>query len=318
MKKVSIIVPAYNCEKYIKRCLNSLVNQTYPNLEILVCNDGSKDNTLDILYEYAKRFNNIKIIDKPNGGVSSARNACLKIASGDYIGFCDSDDFVEIDMYEKLVKAIESNNYDLCAVNTDCIYPDKHVIIDSGIRNNQDNHKLLIDAYTVLWNKLYKKELLEGIFMKEGYIYEDVLFLYQIYPRVKRMGSIDETLYHYPQNDNSITYTYSDKLYNLVENMDDIIKYYRKYDLYEDYKSELEYTYVRYLFATFIKRMAKTNDWEKYNDAVALAMDKVKNVFPEYKKNKYIRMNNPKALYLRNFNKLIAKVIYHKEKNKMN
>ncbi len=318
MRKVSVIVPVYNGEKYLKRCLDSLVNQTYSMMEIIACDDGSRDGSVAILDAYALNYPQLKVIHKTNGGVSSARNAALSQASGDYIGFVDCDDYVDLTMYEKMVNKLESGNYDLVGVNTNALYPNKTLVIDSGLQENAGNKHLLIDAYAVLWNKLYKADLLKGLVMKEGYVYEDVLYLYQVYPRVNKVGRVEETLYYYPQNANSITYTYSDSLYNLVDNLDDIINYYQKHQLYQAYQEELEYTYVRYLYATFIKRMAKTGDYQKYQEAVKFVLNKVKTTFPDYKNNKYLKQKQPKALYLRTFNQLSAKLIYKKEHNKMN
>src|SRR5207253_2318057 len=107
MPNVSIIVPVYNNEKYLSECLDSLINQTLKDIEIILVNDGSNDNSLLICYEFGKIDGRIKVIDKPNGGVSSARNTGLKLASGKYVGFVDSDDWIESDMYEKMYSAAE-------------------------------------------------------------------------------------------------------------------------------------------------------------------------------------------------------------------
>jgi glycosyltransferase involved in cell wall biosynthesis len=110
MPKVSIVIPVYNVEKYLRQCLDSVVNQTLKDIEIICVNDGSTDNSLQILEEYANKDDRIKIINKDNGGLSSARNAGLEIATGVYIGFVDSDDYIEIETYNEAYK-LTSNNY---------------------------------------------------------------------------------------------------------------------------------------------------------------------------------------------------------------
>lgn len=318
MYKLSVIVPAYNAEKYLERCLNSLLDQTYSNIEIIVVNDGSKDKTKEILDEYSKKYSNILALHQENKGVSEARNNGLKMATGNYIGFLDCDDYIKPEMYEKLMSKIIQDDYDLVACDTTAVYPDKEILISSNIADNQNVSKLLIDAYAVIWNKVYKKSLIDGIYFKKDVWYEDILYLYQVYTRVQKVGSINEALHYYMQNENSITYTYNDKLYDVITNMDQIVTYYKEEGIFDKYKEELEYSYVRYLFATFIKRLAKSRNKSKYSEGTNYVIQKVREQFPNYKCNKYINQKNGKSIYLKKFNKFISWVIYFKEKNKMN
>lgn len=319
MKKISVIVPVYNREKLITRCLDSLINQTFQNLEIIVVNDGSTDNTGIIVTQYQEKYpEKIKVIHSKNGGVSSARNIGIEAATGFYIAFLDSDDYVNPKMYEKLYLKMISDDYDMVACNTVAIYPGYEKVIDSAIQDNQSNKKLMIDAYLVLWNKLYRSELIKPLRFKENVWYEDVLFLYQLYPMVKKCGRIDDACIYYIQNENSITYTYNEKLYQLVENMDDIILYYKKNNEFQKYKQELEYSYVRYLYGTFIKRLAKSKDVKKYNDGVKYCISKVNKQFPNYRKNQYLNQKNAKAFYLKHFNFWVSKIVFWREKNRMN
>ena len=112
--KISIIVPIYNVEKYLRKCIDSILNQSYDNLQIILVDDGSPDNCPKICDEYLNKDNRIQVIHKSNGGLSSARNAGIKVANGKYIAFIDSDDYIELNMIEKLVNAIEKSNADLC------------------------------------------------------------------------------------------------------------------------------------------------------------------------------------------------------------
>ena len=174
MKKViSIIIPTYNMEKYLDKCLSSLLVNGMERVEIIVVNDGSKDNTAVLLEEYNKNFpDKIIVIHQENKGVSEARNAGLNIAKGDYITFLDIDDYIKNEMYFKLMSKAIDEEFDIVACDTLAIYPDYEKKIVSSIEDNQKIEKLLIDAYSVLWNKVYKKEIIDdfrtGNFFEAG------------------------------------------------------------------------------------------------------------------------------------------------------
>jgi len=310
--KVSVIVPVYNVEKYLDKCLNSLVNQTLKDIEIIVVNDGSTDNSEKIIKKYLKKNKNIKYIKKNNSGVSEARNIGLEQATGEYIGFLDSDDWLETNAYEKMYNKAKTEDFDIVVCDTQAIFPTKNSYISSNIKNDYiKNKELMIDAYAVIWNKIYKKETIKDIeFKKNMNFCEDVEFLYMVYSKIKKVGVIHEPLHNYLQREGSLTYVYDKKLYQLIDAMDDIIEYYKKNKIYYKYKNELEYTYVRYLYATFIKRIAKTKNKKEFNKAVKISMEKVKKEFPYYKKNPYLKGIHPKKLYLKFFNPLLSKIVY--------
>lgn len=317
--KVSVIVPVYNVEDYIERCLLSIVNQTLDGVELIVVNDGSKDSSIDIIRNIQEQFpDRIKVIDKVNEGVSIARNTGIKEARGEYIGFVDSDDWIEPTMYEKLYNKAKSEDLDVVACDCVAVYPDKNLEISSNLSQTPDNKELFINAYAVIWNKIYKRELIADLKFKPNVWYEDVLYLYMLYPRLKKVGVVKEVLYNYLQREGSITYTYNEKLYQLIENMDDMVKYYKENGYMDIYKDEVEYSYVRYLYGTFIKRLAKSKDKKEYNRGVEYVIGKVKETFPNYKKNKYIKKLTPKNMYFKLFGKNVANIIFIKEKNRAN
>ena len=164
--------------------------------------------------------------------------------------------------------------------------------------------------YPCVWNKIYKKSLFQkDIRFKKGVWYEDVDFLYKIFPYVKTIGVIKEPLNQYVQRPGSITKSIDKRLYNYVTNFNDLIVFYQERELYEKYHLELEYCYVRYLYATFIKQ-ATNFDREEYQNAVDTAIKNVKEHFPKYYKNKYF-YTNIKGIYLLMFNKLLANIIYN-------
>lgn len=314
---VSVIIPCYNVSKYIKKCLDSILNSTLKNIEVIVINDGSKDDTLSILKSY--KDPRIILIDKKNEGVACARNDGLKKVHGEYITFVDSDDYIDKDMYYEMYhKAIE-NDLDIVACDALLEYPDSSTIIPSLIDNTKTNRDLMIDAYAVIWNKLYKKNILKGIQFTKGINFcEDVEFLYKVYSKVKKIDGINKPFYHYVQRPESLTYTYDKKIYFAVDVMDNIVAYYKKNNIYDEYKDELEFTYVRYAYATFLKRLSKTKDKKEFNKGIKYAISKVETNFPNYRKNKYLKTKSAKTIYLKYFNRLLANCVYFKEKDRGN
>ena len=180
MTKISVIVPVYNVEKYLSKCLDSLANQTLKDIEIIIVNDGSPDNSQKIIDEYVKKYNNMKSYIKENGGLSDARNFGIKKATGEYISFLDSDDYVTHDMYERMYEKAISNNFDIVVCDLNYVTDDKITKIYSRIEKDTDNiKKEMLDIYPSACNKIFKKELFDsGIEFKKGVLFEDVEFLY--------------------------------------------------------------------------------------------------------------------------------------------
>lgn len=216
MPKISIIVPIYNVERYIHRCIESILNQNFCDFELILVNDGSPDQCGDICDEYALKDNRIKVIHKNNGGLSSARNAGIDIAKGKYIGFIDSDDWIEPDMYEILYQNIKKYNADIsmCKYKTEkndliSIYNtplQEEVLVvntEQAIQAMVDN--VLFDLTQFACDKLYKRELFEGIRYPEGKLYEDVATTYKLIDKCNVFVYNNSTKYHYSLNSNSIS-----------------------------------------------------------------------------------------------------------------
>jgi len=325
MKDISIIVPVYNAEMYLVKCLNSLVNQTKKNIEIILVNDGSKDRSLEILQRYADKYPDmVKVINQENQGQSVARNVGIAAACGKYIAFVDCDDYVNEKMYEILYNKASQGDLDIVACNVNAVYPNKNLIIESGIDfeskelTKDQKKKLILNMYTVVWNKIYKKELFENkkLLFEPNIWFEDVLFLYKMIPYLKSVGFVEDILYQYIQRESSVTYTYSDKLLDINRMLNKLLDFYNENNL-EGYESELEYEYVRYMYATYIKRLSKAKDKKKFNEGVKFAKECVIDKFPNYKQNIYLSSGG-KNFYIKHFNKLFANLIYYTEKNKMN
>jgi len=314
--KISIIVPVYNVEQYLEKCLTSLVKQTLKGIEIIVVNDGTKDNSQKIIDKFVKKYKKVKSFIKENGGLSSARNYGLKYASGEYIAFVDSDDYVEKDMYEIMYKKAKEQEFDMVVCNLKYIYPDKEIKAYSNIKKDifkkSEIKKCMANIYPAAWNKIYKKELFsKGVLFKEQVWFEDVEFLYRLMPYIDSIGVARNYGYNYVQRDGAITKTFDDRLFHYIDNWNGIIKFYKDKKLYNEYYKELEYSYVRYLYATFIKAAANFKDKKMFDKAVSNAIRNVKEQFPKYRRNKYFYMSK-KGIYLLLFNSKFATILYGK------
>lgn len=211
--KVSVIVPVYNVEKYLSVCLDSLINQTLKDIEIICINDGSKDNSLMILEEYAQRDNRLKVISQANQGLSCTRNTGLSLARGEFVAFCDSDDWVDGDFYEKLYNAAVLNKCDIAACG--CIrhyrktqvaklsYKESQVYTE--ISNKLD--ALDIPDFNYVWNKIYKRIPLlnSNILFPNGRYYEDIYWSIRVVDALSGVVTVPDVNYHYLEVPTSIT-----------------------------------------------------------------------------------------------------------------
>lgn len=214
--KISVIVPAYNAENMIENCIQSILNQTYRNLEIVIVNDGSTDGTLDILKGLSNKDSRIKIVDIKNGGVSHARNTGIDIATGSYITFVDSDDTIEPDMYEYLINLIEKYSVDIahCSYANIDKYGNRRVVGDTGreiLQNHDEALKCLVSGRLFiggLCNKLYKIKLFDDVRLDETIKFnEDILINYELFDKAKTSVYSDRALYDYYANDESSTHS---------------------------------------------------------------------------------------------------------------
>lgn len=316
MRKVSVIVPVYNVEQYLKKCLDSLVRQTLSDIEIIVVNDGTKDHSQMIIDDYVKKYPNmIKSYKKENGGLSSARNYGLQYASGEYIAFVDSDDFVEETMYEELYQKAKENQFDLVMCDFNEIRNGKKISCSCHLTHDlfgkETIKEHMISFYPSAWNKLYKKDLFQMIKFKEGIWFEDVEFGYRLLPFISSIGVVKKPFYQYLIREGSITSTVDPRIYHCIDNWNGIIQFYQSHHLYDEYQQELEYCYVRYLYASFIKMATKYSRIE-YLKAVACARKQVQQQFPNYKNNVYLKQIRMKNFYLKYFCSFFAKIVYLK------
>lgn len=249
--KISLILPCYNVAKYLPKCLDSIINQTYKNLEIICVNDGSKDNTLEILNEYKLKDNRMVVVDQENSGASAARNNAFNYVTGDYIMFVDSDDWIDEGTCEVSINKALSNDYDMVIWNYVREFPTnslpKRIFSNEEIVFNKDDviHRLYrrtvglykeelsqpenADSIVTVWGKLYKAKIildnkLQFVDLEEIGTSEDALFNLEIYKYIDSAIYIPDCLYHYRKdNDNSVTSSYNDKLFSQWDNLFSVI-----------------------------------------------------------------------------------------------
>ena len=302
--KLSIIVPVYGVEKYIDKCLNSLVKQSLKEIEIIVVNDGTKDNSQKIIDKYVKKYpDKIKSYIKENGGQGSARNYGLKKATGEYIGYVDSDDFVEKDMYKKLYDKAKENNYDIVVCgnyNVSEDYQNKN--IDAFINNYNTDLENIFFGKMAVWNKIYKRDILikNKLEFKEKVWYEDLAFTLKAIMNSNTFAFIDEPLYDYLIREGS-TMNNSNVQRNLeiLDAFDDILSYI-KHNKKEEYFDKVEFLAIDHIYISAIVRILKANADNKIKkETVNELICYMNKNFPNYKNNKYINTlsRNRKIIY---------------------
>ncbi len=262
--KISIITPVYNADLYLEECLNSLVNQTLEDIEIICVNDNSKDKSLKILQNFAKKDKRIKIINfDETSGQSRARNVALESVSGEYIGFVDADDFVDLDMFEKMYKKSQNADMVMCQAK---VFDDKVKTykddayfalecFDDKFAEKPFTHEDTVDFITEInvsvWNKIYRTKFLKklGVKFQEGFIYEDLPYFYEVYTQAKKVVLLKEFLYSYRINNQNSTMTRTDK--NVKDRVDMASLTYnilKKQKYFEKIKSTLLNTIIHDLF----------------------------------------------------------------------
>lgn len=201
--KLSVIVPVYNVEKYIDKCLKSLVSQTIDNYEIIIVVDGSKDNSIEIVKKYKEKYPKlIRYYETENKGLSAARNYGLTKAKGKYIGFVDSDDYVEKNMFKEMYNFATNKNNDIVICNYSKVTEQEQKKVDLKINDNEKKHHLILKAKPYAWNKIYKKELFEkySLSFPDGLIFEDIYTIYSLMLKNDKIGYINEYFYNYTIN----------------------------------------------------------------------------------------------------------------------
>jgi len=336
-EKISVIVPVYKVEKYIDACINSILNQTYSNIEVILVDDGSPDNCPNIIEEYAKKDNRIKVLHKENGGLSSARNLGIKHATGRYLAFIDSDDTIALNMFEDLYKAMKNNNADISVCQVlrvtenefgEIIYPkEETTIYEETIYSNAEMMKgMLLDANigNFVCTKLFKKELFEGIEFPEGRVYEDAATTYKLVHKAKKIICINEKLYYYLiGRAGAITASFSEK-----KILDSMAAYHGQYEFLLKYYPEIkEYASISWakMFTSAMEKVLLNrydNLWnsdetqvkyESFKQAMEnISNEKLQEFLEPYRYISVILLNHDMETYKHMFNT----ILYIKNNNK--
>lgn len=306
MPKVSVIVPFYNVEKYIEKCLSSLINQTLEEIEIILVNDGSQDDSEKIVKQFQEKYpNKVKYYEKPNGGLGDARNFGINYATGEYIAFLDSDDYIEPTMYEEMYEKAKQENADMVECDFWWEYPDKK---REDIGTTYSNQKeMLYKARVVAWNKLIKTEIYKNhqeARFSVGLRYEDVEGFYKILPYINKTASVRKCFIHYIQRQGSISNTQNKRNEEIFTVLDNVITYYKENGLYDEFQKELEYIYARYLLCSSFLRIVKIKDKTIKKELLNKTWNNLNTKFPNWKQNKILNENkNMKNLYIKSVNK---------------
>lgn len=258
---ISVIIPIYNVEKYLDRCIASVVNQTYKNLEIILVDDGSPDLCPQICDDWATKDSRVRVIHKANGGLSSARNTGLQNSAGEYIYFLDSDDWIELDMIQSLYEACAQNDVLLSVCgryihfeNNNSIQIDKCPAANEIMPSKVFVSHMLIGDHcdSCAWDKLFHKSLLVDIRFPEGRIYEDVAIMYKIALSTSCVATLSKPLYHYFRHSGSILMSgFSERLFDYPINTRNLLS-----DISHNYSDLYEYacwTHIKALQNVIIK-----------------------------------------------------------------
>jgi len=305
--KVSVIVPVYNVEKYLAKCLDSLVSQTLDEIEIIVINDGTKDDSQSIIDEYVNKYpNRIFSFIKENGGLGDARNYGLQFAKADYIGFVDSDDYVREDMFEKLYNIAIKEDADLVLCDIEYVWENsqerkelKGLMQVDGI----EVRKSIFLSPLFAWNKLYRKELFLKYNLKypKRLWYEDIPVTIPLFAFADKISYVDEVLIFYVQRNSSIMASKNtSKMRDIFQVLKQVYDFYRSHKLLEKHQMELEYLFIEQLMLYGSFRFYRSNSSFKLMHE---ALNVMHEYFPNWRKNPYLKTLHPHyQFYLKTVN----------------
>ncbi|MCU7203349.1 glycosyltransferase [Turicibacter sanguinis] len=305
MSLVSIIVPIYNVEKYLRRCLDSLVSQTYQNIEIICVNDGSTDNSQLIIEEYKCKFpDRIKSIMKLNGGLGDARNAGLLEAKGEYVLFIDSDDWIEKNTVEILIENALKNQSDIVICGLRRITEENRILSQEQCKLDKEynNKDALINLAPAAWNKLYKRNLFvdNNIMYPVNVWYEDLPTTSKLFMCSQKITTTNAVLINYLQRNNSIIYSYDSRARDIFKVLEEIKSFnFQKSNIYRD---EIEYLFIIHIIFAHLFR-STILDNQSLKKEIKYCKDFIEEKYPKYYKNKYLDIR------YKNNNSLLKKII---------
>lgn len=318
---ISIIIPVYNVEKYLEKCVDSIINQTYKNLEIILVDDGATDSSGKLCDELAKIDNRIKVYHKENGGLSDARNYGVEKSTGGYIGFVDSDDYIDTEMYEKLYEAIKKENVDVAECNLKIIYTDREELFTEQKYYNIYTKQEYLEEYLKIEKifgsacvRLIKSDIAKKLKFPVGKLYEDTYYAYDLIEKVDRYVIMNNPYYNYLMRENSITNTkFNPRIFDLIE----IVEKFHK-TTYENYPGLKEAADCRKMYAYFsVLNSILLEENYRENEYYSEILSYFKRNYISLLKNKYINHNRKLSVILIKLNIDLYRKVLMKYKKKI-
>lgn len=303
MKEISVIVPVYNVEKYLKKCLLSIKAQTFESYEVILVEDGSTDNSKNIVQEFVScNSEKFKLFLQENKGLSGARNTGMQYASGKYICFIDSDDTVEPDFLAKLYQKTIDTDADMvfCAFRSvdeqgNCIQNIYESVVEPNEITNIKSKKELFLIQNAAWNKLYKRQIIEenNLSFTEGVWYEDIRFTKKYLLFAEKCVYCDDILYNYLQRSGSIMSSMkSERNIEILDALKEVEDFYAEYNLWEDFKDEIEILAIEHIYISALVRLIRAKERKQ----MLVIRGKFLELYPDYKDNKYLKTLDKKRL----------------------
>jgi len=303
MPKISIIVPVYNTEQYLEKCLDSLVNQTFKDIEIIVVNDGSPDNSEKIIKSYCDKYTNIRYIKQENGGLSASRNKGVKQATGDYLMFLDSDDWISADACERIIDKLEETKSDILVAGIYDVYENE---IKETNFNEGDELQYFLKSPSAC-NKVISRKLFteNNISFPTGLWYEDLATTPKYLLYTDEICFLDKPFYYYLQRVGSIMRqtAYNPKLEQIFDSMDHMMEPFYASNKFEKFKIELEYLFITHLLHGASLRFLP---YKEGKGSLIKISDTMKTKFPSWRQNKFYKTNTFKY-------KVICNLLYMKQ-----
>ena len=304
MKRLSVIIAIYNVEKYLRKCLESLSLQTYDDVEFICVNDGSTDQSQDVIAEFVKRDHRFISLIKENGGLSDARNFGLENSDSEYVMFVDGDDFVDPKMCEAAVFYMDSFKLDMLVFGYRQYYlksgrsEDIRLLIPNGVYELKKNPEILAYMPNCAWNKIYKRCLFADIRYPKGLLNEDLATTFRLLYQAKKVGFEDRALYNYLiDREGNITSTINEKIYDVIKACEILIAYYIDHEAFKEYYDELNYVVERNCL-TALRKVMSVKDKKFVNDFID-AVFRFKGQYFKRRNKKYkIAIDKGDSIYL--------------------
>ena len=302
MAKISVIIPVYNVEKYIHKCVDSVIGQTMQDIEIILVDDGTKDCCGEICDEYAEKDSRIKVVHKENGGLSDARNAGMKYATGECVVFVDSDDYIKNDMLEYMYKNLLEYDADFSTCGVYDVYGD-HIIEQESMPvklvSGEEAFSYILQGTHIkgaIWNKMFRRSLIEELEFPVGKTYEDVFYTCELMKKVKKVAVGTEPKYYYIHRENSITTRpYSLRDHDIIEGYTKTFKIVMEH--FPNLKQEAQFRFFWSWFVVLDKMLTE----KKYNE-----ITQFKKIRSDLRKNVWKIVRNP---YFQKSRKIAAIVL---------